>query len=156
LQEGDGVDVRIDALGDGVWPGRIGRIHPTIDPRTRQGTVEVELAPVPPGARAGQLCRATLRTAESRRKVLPFAALRHDREGEYVFVVADGKAQLRRVRSGLRLANQVEALAGLQDGERVIVRGFLDLSAGKSVSLANEGGGRDDAPASAAERPASD
>ena len=156
LQEGDGVDIRIDALGDDVWSGRIGRIHPTIDPRTRQGTVEVELAPVPPGARAGQLCRATLRTAESRRKVLPFGALRHDREGEYVFVVADGTAQLRRVRSGLRLGDQVEALAGLEDGDRVIVRGFLDLSAGKPVSVANQGGGDNDAPAATAERPATD
>jgi membrane fusion protein (multidrug efflux system) len=156
LQEGDAVDVRIDALGDRVWSGRIGRIHPTIDPRTRQGTVEVELAPVPPGARAGQLCRATLRTAESRRKVLPFAALRHDREGEYVFVVIAGKAEYRRVRSGLRLGDRVEALAGLQDGERVVVRGFLDLSAGTSVTVANEGEGSGDAPSSAAERPATE
>ncbi len=154
LQVGDAVDVRIDALGDGVWLGRIARIHPTIDPRTRQGTVEVELAPVPPGARAGQLCRATLRTAESRRKVLPFAALRHDREGEYVFVVADGKAQLRRVRSGLRLGDRVEALEGLQDGETVVVRGFLDLSAGKAVTVANADEERDDTPA--AERPATE
>jgi membrane fusion protein (multidrug efflux system) len=154
LHEGDGVDVRIDALGNGVWPGRIGRIHPTIDPRTRQGTVEVELAPVPPGARAGQLCRVTLRTAESRRRVLPFAALRHDREGEYVFVVVDGKAELRRVRSGLRLGDRVEALAGLEDGERVVVRGFLDLSAGKSVTVTDEDGGA--APTAAAERPATE
>jgi membrane fusion protein (multidrug efflux system) len=156
LREGDAVDVRIDALGDRVWPGRIGRIHPTIDPRTRQGIVEVELAPVPPGARAGQLCRATLRTAESRRKVLPFGALRHDRDGEYVFVVADGKAQVRRVRSGLRLGDQVEALEGLEDGDRVVVRGFLDLTAGKSVSVTNSGQGKEDTPPSVADRPLSE
>jgi membrane fusion protein (multidrug efflux system) len=156
LRKGDGVDVRIDALGERVWSGRIGRIHPTVDPRTRQGIVEVELAPVPPGARAGQLCRATLRTAESRRKVLPFAALRHDRDGEYVFVVVDGKAEVRRVRSGLRLGDQVEALDGLEDGDSVVSRGFLDLTAGKSVSVTNSVESKDDTPPSIANRPASD
>lgn len=156
LREGDGADVRIDALGDRVWPGRIGRIHPTIDPRTRQGIVEVELAPVPPGARAGQLCRATLRTAEIRRKVLPFAALRHDKDGEYVFVVVDGKAEIRRVHSGLRLGDQVEALQGLEDGDSVVVRGFLDLTAGKAVSIANSDAGKDGTPPSIANLPASE
>jgi membrane fusion protein (multidrug efflux system) len=156
LREGDAVDVRIDALGDGIWSGRIGRIHPTIDPRTRQGVVEVELSPVPPGARAGHLCRATLRTAESRRKVLPFAALRHDRQGEYVFVVVGAQAQIRRVRSGLRLGDQVETLEGMQDGDRVVVRGFLDLGAGKSVSVTNEAGGQADKPPSVADRPATE
>lgn len=156
LREGDAVDVRIDALGDGIWSGRIGRIHPTVDPRTRQGVVEVELSPVPPGARAGQLCRATLRTAERRRKVLPFAALRHDGQGEYVFVVVDGKAEVRRVRSGLRLGDQVEALEGVQDGDKVVVRGFLDLGAGKSVSVTEDAGGKQDPPPSVADRPATD
>jgi len=156
LREGDAVDVRIDALGEAIWSGRIGRIHPTVDPRTRQAVVEVELDPVPPGARAGQLCRVTLRTAESRRKVLPFAALRHDREGEYVFVIVDGKAQIRRVRSGLRLGDRVEALEGIQDGDSVVVRGFLDLSAGKSVSVTNEADGTDDTPPSVADRPATE
>ncbi len=156
LREGDAVDVRIDALGDAIWSGRIGRIHPTVDPRTRQGVVEVALSPVPRGARAGQLCRATLRTAESRRKVLPFAALRHDGQGEYVFVVVDGQAQVRRMRSGLRLGDQVETLEGVQDGDKVVVRGFLDLSSGKSVSVTEDTSGKGDPPPSVADRPPTD
>jgi membrane fusion protein (multidrug efflux system) len=156
LRRGDAVDVRIDALGDRIWSGHISRIHPTVDPRTRQSVVEVDLSPLPPGARAGQLCRATLRTAESWRKVLPFAVLRHDREGEYVFLVVDGKAQIRRVRSGLRLGDQVEALEGVEDGDQVVVRGFLDLSAGKSVRVKNAADSKDDTPASVADRPATE
>ena len=139
LKEGDTAEVRIDALGSRVWTGRIRRIHPTIDARTRQGVVEVALDPVPPGAREGQLCRVTLRTPEVRRKVLPFAALRRDQEGEYVFVVVDGKAELRRVRSGLRLEDKVEALDGLATGDKVVVRGFLDLSPGKRVTITGKG-----------------
>jgi len=138
LKVGDAAEVRIDALGDKVWTGKIRRIHPTVDPRTRQGIVEVALDPVPPGARAGQLCRITLRTPALKRKVLPFAALRRDQQGEYVFVVTDGKAELRRIHSGLRLEDKVEVLDGLSEGDKVVVRGFLDLRPGKRISVAGD------------------
>ncbi len=140
LKKGDTVDVRIDALGDRVWTGHIRRIHPTIDPRTRLGVVEVALAPVPPGAKSGQLCRVTLRTPEIQRKVVPFAALRRDDKGEYVYVVIGGKTQLRRVRTGLRMDDKVEALDGLQEGDKVVVRGFLDISPGKKVTITGKHG----------------
>jgi membrane fusion protein (multidrug efflux system) len=140
LKKGDTVDVRIDALGDRVWTGTIRRIHPTIDPRTRLGVVEVALDPVPPGARSGQLCRVTLRTPEIQRKVVPFAALRRDDKGEYVYVVVDGKTQLRRVRTGLRMDDKVEALDGLQEGDKVVIRGFLDIRPGKKVSITGKHG----------------
>lgn len=135
LRAGDRVEVRIDALGDHVSKARIGRIHPIIDPRTRQGTVEVELDPVPSGAVAGQLSRVRLRTPVADRLVMPFAALRHDRDGEFAFAVADGKAVIKRVRTGLRLDHWIEILEGLSAGDSVAVRGFLDLRSGKKVSV---------------------
>ena len=55
LSKGDIARVRIDALGDQVFEGRIIRIHPNLDPVSRRGTIEVELEPVfvdrPPGER---------------------------------------------------------------------------------------------------------
>ncbi len=139
LRVGASVDVRIDALGDQVSKGRIGRIHPIVDPRTRQGTIEVELDPVPAGAVAGQSCRVRLRTPKADRRVIPFAALRRDREGQFAFVVVKGKATVKRVRTGLRLDHRVEILEGLAAGDNVVVRGFLDLRAGKKVSVVNNG-----------------
>jgi len=140
LKKGDAVDVKIDALGDQVLNGHIRRIHPTIDPRTRLGVVEVVLAPVPPGAKSGQLCRVTLRTPEIQRKVVPFAALRHDDKGEYVYVVIDGKTERRRVRTGLRMDDNVEALDGLEEGDKIVVRGFLDIRPGIAVSITGKHG----------------
>jgi len=138
LKTGDTAEVRIDALGDRIFTGRVRRIHPSVDPRTRQGVVEVALDPVPSGAREGQLCRVTLRTPEMKRRVMPFAALRRDKDGEYVYVVVDDKAELRRVRSGLRLEDKVEVLEGLQEHDKVVVRGFLDLKPGKPVTIAGK------------------
>ena len=53
---------------------RILRIHPELDPLTRQGIVEVALDPVPSGARAGQFARVTFDTARIERIVVPKGA----------------------------------------------------------------------------------
>lgn len=134
LSVGDTVSVRIDALGDHDFSGRILRIHPTIERETRQGRIEVELHPVPPGATAGQLCRVALETARAPRLLLPFRALQHDREGDFVMRVVDGKAQRTAVRTGLRTGQEVEVLEGLAAGDTVITKGFLGLRPGQPVS----------------------
>ena len=101
--------------------------------------MELTLEPIPDGARAGQFVRATLDTAAVERLLVPFPALRRDRAGEFVWLVdGDGKASRRAVRSGLRFADRVEVLEGLEPGERVITRGFLGLAEGKAVKVVNE------------------
>ncbi len=135
LKIGDLVQVRIDALGNERYPGRILRIHPELEPVTRQGIVEIILEPVPAGARAGQFARVTLESAQVERLMVPFAAIRHDKEGPFVYLLdGDQKAQRRAVRSGIRIADKIEILEGLEPGLQVITRGFLGLSTGKSVS----------------------
>jgi membrane fusion protein (multidrug efflux system) len=134
LSKGDTARVRIDALGDRVYEGLITRIYPSLDPVTRRGTIEVQLDPVPQGAAPGQLCRVELSTQAAERRVIPFSALRRDAESEYVFVLdGQNRAQRADVSSGLRLAEEIEITAGLQDGQRVIARGFLGLADGKQV-----------------------
>lgn len=134
LGVGDAAAVRIDALGAKLHPGEIVRIHPAIDPATRTGRVEVALKPVPQGARAGQFCRVQLSTGATEQLVVPLAALQRDVQGEFVFVLAaDGTVRRVGVTSGLRLADQVEIRAGLERGAKVVVKGFLGLTAGQRV-----------------------
>jgi RND family efflux transporter MFP subunit len=134
LKIDDPVQVRIDALGNEKYPGRILRIHPELEPVTRQGIVEVILKPVPEGARAGQFARVTLETAQVERLMIPFSAVRHDKEGPFVYLLnAEQKVERRTVRSGIRIAHRVEILQGLEPGQQVITRGFLGLAEGKVV-----------------------
>jgi membrane fusion protein (multidrug efflux system) len=138
LAKGDVARVRIDALGDQVYEGRIIRIHPNLDPVSRRGTIEVELEPVPERAAPGQLCRVELSTQPGQRRVIPFSALRRDDVSEYVFVLdEEGRAQRVDVSSGLRLAENIEIKEGLVDGQQVITKGFLGLSSGKKVKRVN-------------------
>ena len=136
LSIGDPVSIRIDALGDSDHPGHISRIHPTLDPDSRLGKVEIALDPVPEGARPGQLCRVRLAGAARERLALPFGALRRDQEGEHLYITLEnGKVERRAVTSGLRLAGAVEILEGLEAGERVVTHGFLGISDGKTVKI---------------------
>lgn len=135
LRPGDPVALRIDALPGIPVSGSILRIHPTLGEGSRQGIVEVRLEPIPEGARAGQFVRAKLSGAAVERLLVPFRALRRDRDGELLWVVGDddAKAQRRAVRSGLRIADGIEILEGLEAGERIVTRGFLGLAEGKAV-----------------------
>ncbi|HBE92507.1 MAG TPA: efflux transporter periplasmic adaptor subunit [Gammaproteobacteria bacterium] len=134
LSVGQAAGVRIDALGDKVYSGRISRIHPNLDPVSRRGTVEIELDPVPAGARPGQLCRVSFDRHISDRLMIPFRALRRDQEGEYVFVVTDqSTVQRQAVTSGQRSAEQVEIRSGLEPGQTIVTRGFLDIRDSKKV-----------------------
>ena len=138
LEKDDSVTVRIDALGSHQYTGKILRIHPELDSVTRQGVVEVLLEPVPEGARAGQFARVTLNTARTERLLIPFGAVRRDRSGEYIYLLnQENKAQRLPVRSGIRIADKIEILEGLEAGQEVITRGFLGLSEGKKVKAVN-------------------
>ncbi len=136
IKQGDALDVRIDALGANTYTGRVLRVFPTIDPQTRQGIVEVELDPVPPGARAGQLCRVNFATQTVTGLAIPQAALQREGDQTYVFQV-DDKSKIKRktLRIGLRAGELVQVLEGLDAGERVIVSGLLGLRVGKKVQV---------------------
>jgi RND family efflux transporter MFP subunit len=128
------VSVQIDALGIKTFKGKISRIHPTIDLQTRFGRIEIALQKLPRGVKEGQFCRVIIKNQLSKRLTLPYAALRRDREGEYVFLVdVDNKVQRQSVQSGQRLADRVEIRKGIKKGQKIVTKGFLGLQAGKKV-----------------------
>jgi len=139
LQLGDEVSLTIDALGPQRFSATINRIHPVVDESSRQGTIEVILNSTPAGARPGQLCRVQLQVHSSSRLLVPYSALRRDSRGEFLFTV-DGNNKIKRqpIVSGLHFDEMVEILKGLNIGERIVTRGFLGLSEGSTVKLADK------------------
>jgi len=137
---GDLVDLRIDALGPESFEGQILRIHPTLAQTSRQAIVEVAMGPIPEGARAGQFVRATFSSGALPRFLVPFRALRRDRNGEFLWLLGDENKIVRRpVHTGVRITDRIEILEGLESGERVVTRGFLGLAEGKQVQVVADG-----------------
>ncbi|WP_286238826.1 efflux RND transporter periplasmic adaptor subunit [Neptuniibacter halophilus] len=140
------VAIQIDALansgtsGDYPFHGKISRIHPVIDPGTRKGVVEITLEPIPSGARPGQFARVRF-SVESRQSLLvPYASLR-SQDGQTILYVRhpDGTVGIAEVSTGLRYADAIEVLSGLNEGQQVITRGFTNLRPGQSVQISGSG-----------------
>lgn len=74
---------------------------------------------------------------------VPADAVQHGSRGTYVYMVADGKAQLRQVRLGPTVGDRAAVLEGLAAGESVVLEGLDRLREGGDVIVV------DDAPAAA-------
>ena len=86
---------------------------------------------------AGGYASITLKMKAGKNKsaTIPAEALILDREGAYVFVVQDGKAHVKHVKTGLRTPISVEILSGLAQGDTVISSGIISLREGVPVQI---------------------
>lgn len=134
------VSIEIDALSTlKNITGKISRIYPTIDPLSRQGTLEVELSNVPTGAKPGQLSRIIIYSPAKERLLVDAAALQYDNTGKYVYRIdTENRITKITVKTGLQVNNKIEIIDGLQENDLVVVEGFSNLENGKKIKLANK------------------
>jgi membrane fusion protein (multidrug efflux system) len=140
-----------------VHPGLTVRAETTAYPnRTFEGTVQSVDTRVDPVSRAFNV-RAilpnddgllkpgmflTVRLVESSTDaiVVPEQALLPEEGKQFVYVVADGKAQRREIQIGRRRPGEVEVLSGLAVNERIVSEGADKLRPGAQVQAASGGG----------------
>jgi membrane fusion protein (multidrug efflux system) len=132
----EGIKVRL-SFADGTTYGSVGKIDfvdVTVDRAT--DTVQVRAVfPNPSGALIdGQLWAVNLEAGKPEEQiVVPQAALLTDQQGVYVFVVEDGKAAIRRIKTGGASGEDVIVTEGLSGDELVIVQGLESLRPGTVV-----------------------
>jgi len=104
--------------------GKINFVDVTVDKSTDTITVRA-IVPNPDGMLIdGQLVQVTVEGGKPQEKVtVPESALLADQQGVYVFVVEDGKAQVRRLKLGGEIGGDSIVESGLTGGEQVIVEG---------------------------------
>ena len=82
----------------------------------------------------GQLVQVILESGTAEEKVLvPQAALIADQAGIYVFIVEDGKAVVKRLKTGADVGADIVVEEGLKGGEQVIVQGLQGVRPGAPV-----------------------
>jgi RND family efflux transporter MFP subunit len=135
VSNGDKISVVIDALGVDVLIGRVSQILPAGDPQTHTFMVKVDL-PTTPALKTGMFGRFQLEKGATQTILVPSTAVVERGELSSLFVVgADQIARLRWVKLGRRFEQQVEILAGLNEGERVLTDGSRGLD-GATVQIA--------------------
>jgi RND family efflux transporter MFP subunit len=132
------VDVRLDAYPGDMMQGRIERVYPYLDSRMRTRTMEITLEK-PIDLLPGMFARLNVRLKNIADAVIvPVEALVTTPKGPVVFVVQDGKAVAKAVKTGIEADNRVQLVSGVQPGDKVIIAGNEKLKSGVKVSLAKD------------------
>lgn len=138
VKKGDKVSVSADALPGKTYSGSIVRIHPTMDAATHTFNVEVRVANERRELRPGMFARATVSFGANSSITVPDnSVIKMQGAGtRSVFVLdAEDVAAARVVTLGRHFDGKYEILSGLEEGERVVVKGQSTLKTGEKVEV---------------------
>jgi membrane fusion protein, multidrug efflux system len=127
------MQVRIAALPQPL-EAVVSEIAPVADPVSRTFLVKLDL-PAADGLRTGQFGRVAVPVAETKLLLVPAASVIRRGQMELLFVVKEGHALLRLVKTGKVLSDGIEILSGLEEGERVVINDAAKLIDGQPVTI---------------------
>jgi len=133
LRRGLPVAASATGLPDRKFAGQVANIESRVDPTTRSITVRAELPNPDRALRQGMFMTVSLQGDVAPTLLVPEEAIVPERGRTYVFVVANGVAQRREVRTGKRRPGDVEIVEGIAESERVVVEGTQNIRDGTSV-----------------------
>ncbi|MBZ5494564.1 MAG: efflux RND transporter periplasmic adaptor subunit [Acidobacteriia bacterium] len=144
VQQGQRVSATLDAYPDRELPAKVRTVIPTAD--RQKATVKVRIAfdklddtilpdmgvkvaflsaAPAPGKNAGSEARA----------LVPKSAVRNDGGKQIVYLVRDQKLERRAVSLGAERGSDIEILAGLAPGDKLVVKGADTLHEGQAVEV---------------------
>ena len=140
LKAGKVVMVGVDALPGEDFSGTVRLVGLEADLKTRTFPVEAELDNARGRLRPGMLSRVQVELARHARQVLvPRHAVLERELGRVVFIVREGRALERTVRTGASTGGEVQILAGLAFGDQVVVTGQQKLVPNEPVQIVGKG-----------------
>lgn len=133
VQQGAKMAVRAGTLNNDI-EGVVSEIAPAADPNSRTFRVKFDL-PDAHGLRAGQFARVALPVGQTSALRVPAAAVVRRGQMEMVFVASDGHAQLRLVKTGKRIGDEVEVVSGVSAGEEIVTENAAGLIDGQPLTV---------------------
>jgi RND family efflux transporter MFP subunit len=132
VREGQPVTAVLDAYPDWQIPAKVRTVIPTADRQKATVKVRVTFDKLDPrilpdmGVKVTFLGDAPTRPTAGR-VLVPKAAIRAEDGKPIVFVVRDERVERRVIKQGDARGNEIEVLAGLSEGEQVVVSSAKDL-----------------------------
>jgi len=133
VQMGAQFGVRVGALSDSLQ-ATVSEIAPVADSASRTFNVKLDL-PANARLRAGQFARVSVPISETTVLRVPVAAVLQRGQMELVFIAANKQAQLRLVKTGKRVGDEIELVSGISAGEQVIIADLGQLRDGQPVEV---------------------
>ena len=135
VRTGEQVSVVLDAVDSAGLKGKVVQIVPVADAASRTFLVKIEL-PTDSRLHSGLFGRAQFSRGERQALLIPRSAVVERGQLQGIYVLDQNKvASLRYVTLGRASGTEVEVLAGVQDGERVVAKpGAVNLN-GKRIEV---------------------
>jgi membrane fusion protein, multidrug efflux system len=136
LRPGQPAAIQVDALAGRTFIGRVALVSPTVDAQTATFKVTVHVEDPASDLKPGMFGRVGI-VFERRAAALqiPRVALVESDGEAAVFIVQDGLARRREIRTGLTNAGAVEITEGLTGTESVVIVGQSGLKDGNKVKV---------------------
>lgn len=157
LKVGQAAQVSIDAFPGKEFATHINYIYPTLNEQTRTAQVRLELNNADGQLRPGMFAQVTLAIKNNQQAVLvvPDVAIIYSGRRELVLVdLGAGKFEPRVVKLGRQSDDQIEILAGVAEGEKVVVSANFLIDAESNLKAAIAGFGEQSAPVRTASKDA--
>ncbi len=142
VKSGQPVTAVLDAYPDWQIPAKVRTVIPTADRQKATVKVRVAFDRLDPRILPDMGVKVTFfgdepstRATGATRILVPRTAVREEGGSQVVFVYRDGRVERRAVRLGQARGNDQELIAGLSDGEQVVVRGLEGLRDGQRVRV---------------------
>ncbi len=130
ISVGDPASLRI--AGNSNVTGTVRRISPTVDPRSRLGTIRIAIADNAK-LRTGVFASGEITTVERSSLAVPTTAVLTERSGSFVLVVSGNRLEKRGVTVGLIWNGKREILGGLAADEVVVARAGAFFGDGDTI-----------------------
>ncbi len=131
-----GMPAKVMPAGGGApLAGKIRRISPEVDQRSRLGTIRITLSPESQGAvRAGSYARGEIEALRRTGLSVPASAVTFRGEESFLQVVENGTVHTVPVTLGARADGQVEVKSGVSAGQEVVARAGTFVADGDQVT----------------------
>jgi len=136
IRKGTKVVVRLDAYSNKTFDAKIERIYPRLELDSRTRIIEAKIIE-PVHLIPGLFARISVqgRVADDAIVIPDVAIVTTPRGDKVIYVVNEGKANMRKVTIGLEQGQRVQIINGVQAGDMVVVAGNLNLKDGVPVRL---------------------
>lgn len=135
VRTGQTMTLKVESFPDRAFTGRVVRIGPSLNEQTRALTIEAEVSNPSNLLRPGMFAKSTLITAKDAPAVMvPRRAVQIIAGLNKVFVIENGRASERIVKTGVSDGDLIEVVEGVRSGENVATNNLDKLQEGSAVS----------------------
>jgi RND family efflux transporter MFP subunit len=144
VRAGQHCEIRLDALPNDRYRGKVHMIVPTADRSKASVLVKVAFIDkdsrvIPEmSAKVAFLKREITQEEQKPLRALPISVITKDNGQDIVYVVENNRAKEKRIEIGKMLDSMVEILSGLEEGDRVILSPQRKIKDGKKVKISEE------------------